>query len=83
MVAPMVGGAGRYALGHHERVVVLPKFQTCPRDGERVPTQFDMKGDEIEFPGVHICSKGHAFLTRLDPKPGELKIDTEDVKRVN
>ena len=59
--------------------MVIPKFHTCPRDHERIPTQFEVHDDEIEFPGVHVCSKGHAFLTRLDPKPGAPTIDTDDV----
>jgi hypothetical protein len=63
--------------------VEIPKFQMCPRDHERIPTQFEVKDDEIEFPGVHVCSKGHAFLTRLDAKPGAPTIDTDDVKRVD
>jgi len=64
-------------------VTVIPKFQTCPRDRERIPTQFEGQDDEIRFPGVHVCSKGHAFLTRLDPRPGAPTIDTADVKRVD
>ena len=32
-------------------MTVIPKFQTCPRDGERIPTQFEVRDDEIEFPG--------------------------------
>lgn len=65
------------------RVTTIPKFQACPRDGERIPTQFEQQDDEITFPGVHVCSKGHAFLTRLDPRPGVPTIDTADVKRVD
>jgi hypothetical protein len=63
--------------------VVIPKFQTCPRDHERIPTQFEGEADDIKFPTVHVCSKGHAFLTRLDAKPGAPTIDTDDVKRVD
>jgi hypothetical protein len=70
-------------IGHDADVTTIAKFQTCPEDGERVPTQFEVKGDEIEYPGIHVCSRGHAFRTRPDPRPGESTIDTGDVQKVD
>jgi hypothetical protein len=64
------------------RVMILAKYQRCPHDGERVPTQFEIKGNEVEYPGNHVCSRGHLFLTEPDPKPGEETIDTADVQKL-
>ena len=48
---------------------IVPKFQTC-KCGERVPTKFEIKGDEVEYPGIHVCPNGHALPTDLEVKPG-------------
>jgi hypothetical protein len=69
--------------GYDSARIILPKYQRCPHDGERVPTQFEIKGAEVEYPGTHVCSRGHLFLTDPDPKPGEETIDTADVRRVD
>jgi hypothetical protein len=57
---------------------VVPKFQMY-ECGERVPTQFQVKGGAVEYPGIHICPRGHALPTILDVKPGEETIGTADV----
>jgi len=43
------------------RMPVVPKFQKCKTCGERVPTKFEIKGDEVEYPGIHFCPNGHGL----------------------
>lgn len=61
-------------------MATYPKYQTCPFCNERLLTQWEKKDNEVEFPGVHACSKGHGFNTRIDPRPGEetFEVQTAD-----
>jgi hypothetical protein len=45
--------------------------------------RFELEGNDVHTPGVHICSKGHMFETRLYPAKGEPTVDTDAVERIS